>query len=197
MMFVNKFYLKLKNYSFKGEGGQLLIEAMVAISIIVVGLFGILELLSSSLGLNKVIAGQYKAAYLASEGVEVVKNIVDENMAAGRPWNETVWDVCMSESGGDGCVVEYNTDAGGLGSISLQGFLGFPLRFRDGIYSYDLSGAITPFTRIVTVDMVSDGTAPQGCQIKVTSRVDWRTRGGGEFKIQIEDRFYNWRGSAC
>ncbi len=161
------------------RNGQLLIEAMVAISIIVVGLFGILELLSTSLGLNKVVADQYKAAYLASEGIEVIRSIVDENISRNNPWNQTVADSCDS-----GCRVVYNSSA------ILSG-TGEELKFKDGIYDYDSAGTDTSFARVITVEMVT------GCQMKVTSHVDWTTRGGGEFEINLEDHFYNWRGSSC
>ena len=68
--------------------GQVLVELMVAISVMVIGLLGIFTLLSQSLGLNRVAADQYIAANLAAEGVEVAKNILDHNVIERNPWNE-------------------------------------------------------------------------------------------------------------
>ena len=56
-----------------------MVEMLVAVTIIVVALLGILALLNRSLGLNRVAAEQYTAAYLASEGIELVKNLFDRS----------------------------------------------------------------------------------------------------------------------
>src|SRR3989344_7063024 len=69
------------------RGGQLLVEAMVALGVITVGLLGMLELLSNSLSLNRVAADQYTGTYIASEGIEIIKNLIDKNVIAGAPWN--------------------------------------------------------------------------------------------------------------
>jgi len=71
-----KYWIKIKN-----QKGQILVEVMVALAMVVIGLLGLLNLLSSSIGMNKVIADQYIASYLASEGIEIIKNIVDNNVA--------------------------------------------------------------------------------------------------------------------
>src|SRR3989344_6064232 len=70
------------------EQGQILVELMVAISVMVIGLLGIFTLLSESLGLNRVAADQYIAANLAAEGVEGAKNILEHNVIERNPWNE-------------------------------------------------------------------------------------------------------------
>ena len=53
------------------SSGQVLIEAMVAISIVTVGLLGIFSVLSRSLSLNRTVADNYVAANLAAEGIEI------------------------------------------------------------------------------------------------------------------------------
>ncbi len=69
------------------ENGQSLIETVVALSVLVVGLLGIVVLLNNSLGLNRVTADNYTATYLAAEGIEVIKNLIDANIIARCPWN--------------------------------------------------------------------------------------------------------------
>ncbi len=56
-----------------------MIEMIVAISIISVSLLGILILVNRALGVNRLIAEQYTATYLASEGIELVKNMFDHS----------------------------------------------------------------------------------------------------------------------
>lgn len=159
--------------------GQFLIESMVAVGIITVGLLGILTLLSNSISLNRVVAEQYTAAYLASEGIEVVKSIIDANYVASRPWNQGLANGAYE--------LEYDM-------TSLPAALSGPdsttfLRFTggNGIYDYDLGGVNTPFLRTVTVTL----SGPD--QINVASRVNWVTRGAGQFSVHLEDSFFNWR----
>ena len=74
--------LKFEILNLKLTKGYVLVESVVAMTIVVVGLLGIFSLLSQSLSLNRVVGDRYVGTYLAAEGIEVVKNIIDNN--AGR-----------------------------------------------------------------------------------------------------------------
>ncbi len=153
--------------------GEALIEALIAITIIVVGLLGAYSLLSSSLSLTRVVSDRYIAANLASEGIEVVKNLIDFNVLNNKPWNQNL------ASAGDFEVV-YN-------SISLPPFLGKVLfhNAETGLYSYDASGVPTRFIRKIVI-------GPKGAnEIQVNSKVSWVSRGGASFEINLEDHFFN------
>ena len=63
--------------------GQSIIEAMVAISILTTGFLGIFALLSKSFFLSRVVADETTATYLASEGMEITKNIIDHDVYTG------------------------------------------------------------------------------------------------------------------
>src|SRR3989338_4130432 len=67
--------------------GQLLIESMIAITIVVVGILAVFTLLSESQSLNRVVADRYIGTYLASEGLELIKNLIDKNYIQQLPWN--------------------------------------------------------------------------------------------------------------
>ncbi len=71
---MGKFQLFFKT---KKESGQLIIEAIIAIFIITVSVLVFVALLARATALNRVINDRYTAVYLAVEGIEVVKNIVD------------------------------------------------------------------------------------------------------------------------
>lgn len=160
------------------RGGTLLIESMVAISVGVVGILGILALLSRSLGLHKEVGQKFIATYLAAEGIEVVKSLIDKNYVEGRAWNSDLADGIYR--------VEYKSTA--LATTTP------PLLFSqvEGTYGYD-SGRTTPFIRVVTIkniDRDGDGGADE---IKVKAKVEWRRRGGGIETVELEDHFFNWR----
>lgn len=155
--------------------GQILVESMVALSITVIGLLGLLSLLSNSIGINKVISDQYVAAYLAAEGIEVVKNIIDNNVASGLGFNQGV--------GYGDYEVEYN-------SSGLSLYQQRALKFNDAlkIYSYQ-SGDDTPFFRKITIAQGPNGQD----ELIVRSTVSWKTRRGVTSEIVTEDHFFNWR----
>lgn len=163
----------MKNFQIKNRSGQMMVEAMVAITIVVVGLLGIFSLTSRSLSLNQVITSQYVASNLSAEGIEVVKNILDRNIIQRRPWNEGI-------SPG-----EFEVD---YASTATSIFNNRKLNFdpATGFYSY-AAGTPTTYLRKITVDQISPD------ELHVRSIVDWTTRDGGAFQIITEDRFFNWR----
>ena len=165
--------LNPKSYTPKPQGGQVLVEAIVAISILVIGLLGIFSLLSRSLSLNRVIADQSAATYLAAEGIELVKNLVDANAIQRRPWN-------LGINPGD-YEMDFNDSA-------LAANQNRKLNFdsESGQFSYD-SGAPTAFQRLIVISQ------PSPDELKINSLVNWITRGGGQFEVNLEDHFFNWR----
>ena len=158
------------------NNGQVMVEAMLAITIAVIGLLGIFSLVSRSLSLNRVVLDRYIGTYLAAEGIEIVKNMIDANVIQAKPWN-----VDLASGSYE---VDYNDSTLQPGSnrfISHDSASGF--------YSYD-SGKPTRFKRSVTIEYPGAGA---GEKMKVNSVVKWTTRGGGNFEVNLEDHFFNWR----
>ena len=154
--------------------GQVMLEAIVAIGIATVGLLGIFSLASRSLSLNRVVASQYIGVNLAAEGIELVKNLIDRNaIQEGRHWNEGITD--------GNHEIDYNDTS--LNPYSDQRIL---FDSSSGRYSYD-SGSPSQYRRKIMIDQ------PTVNEIKVISLVNWTTRGGGQFSVNLEDHFYNWR----
>jgi len=152
--------------------GQLLIESGISISILVVGLLGIFSLLSRSLSLNNVITSQYIASNLASEGIEVVKNLIDNNVLQKKPWNLSI-PTGSYEAAFDSLALDQNENR----------FLQF--NPSTGIYSYGI-GQPTPYKRDIEITDVGPD------EIKVNSTVSWQIR-GGSYSVNLEDHFFNWR----
>ena len=153
--------------------GQLLIESMIGISIAVVGLLGILGLVSRSTSLNRVVSNQFIGNYLAAEGIEIVKNLIDSNIIQHKPWNEGFSNGSFE--------ADYT-------SLTLTPNQNRPLLFdsTNNFYNYQ-SGTPTIFTRTINITLIGSE------EIKVNSIVKWKTRGGAQFEVNLEDHFFNWR----
>jgi len=160
---------------FNKEEGQMLVETMIALAITVIGLLGLLNLLSNSVGINKVISDQYIGSYLAAEGIEVVKNIIDNNIASGQAFNSGISYTRYE--------IQYNSLAL---SLSQDRFIKFDETNKR--YGYD-AGAQTPFKRTIQIRAGASGDN----ELVVTSLVEWTTRGGLEQEVLLEDHFFNWR----
>lgn len=157
----------------RSRSGQTLVESIIALSALTVGLLGIIALLSQSFGLNRSVSDNYAATYLAAEGIEVVKNIIDANQIQGRAWDSGLADGAYE--------VQYNS------TVLLPNQDRF-LRYEPatGLYSYAGSQA-TPFKRTVAVTHIS------GDELRVVAKTAWSTRGAGNFEIVLEDHFFRWR----
>ncbi len=159
---------------FRNDSGYILIESIIAITIVVVGLLGIFSLLSRSLSLNRVVSDRFVAAYIAAEGIEIVKNMIDNNILAGKPWNAGL------------ATGTYEADDSDM-ALRADGHT--LLRFDSGTGAYGYSEPVlTAIRRAITIDV-----SPDGQEIAVGSRASWTTRGGGKFDIYLEEHLFNWR----
>ncbi|MFH1192860.1 MAG: hypothetical protein V1656_00900 [Candidatus Jorgensenbacteria bacterium] len=163
---------------FGEKDGSFLVESIVALSLAVVGILGIVVLLTRSLGLTSNVSQRAVATYLAAEGIEVTKNIIDAAIAKGDGW--------VAAFSGIPSVfeVEYDSDSASL--VELSG-IAWPLRFdsANGTYSYQPRGQETPFRRVMTV-------AADDASSTVNAVVTWTVRGTKE-TLNLEDHFWNWR----
>ncbi len=174
---------------FKENSGQVLVETMVALTMVTIGLLGILSLLSYSIGLNKVVSDQYVASYIAAEGIEIVKNIIDNNVVSGNPYNTGL------DSPGN-----YIADYKSTSLTPVDSTNNVPLRFDNCsslgatmkyAYIQDCicvnTAAQTSFKRTINISYYDIN------EMIVKSTVDWTSRGGITGEIVVEDHFYNWR----
>ncbi len=186
--------------------GQTIIEALVALSILTVGLIGVLTLLSRSLYLQRTTADQAKGTYLAAEGIEIAKSLIDHNVYDGVARGDEMGGWVGSYTGcfnfGAGGAEYYNFDfrttAATCGQGSLQPIpsllylapdqnpgMGNVLMYYDKADAP--SGATpTPFSRDIEVIRSANNTS-----IDVIATVTW-SEGGIPGKVVLEDVFYNW-----
>ena len=169
----------------RNSRGQLLIEAMVAISVLMIGMMAVFGVLSQSMSLNRVAADQYVAANLASEGVEIIKNLVDSEYDPEYPTNFLA---PVANLLGRTCVVDINFTSPAVCESPSD-----PLQFdKDGIYNLT-GGSPTKFIRYVELSYNNDSGDEY---IEVHSTVEWGRRGGVISDITVVDRLYNWRRGA-
>ncbi len=171
--------------------GQIMLESIVAISVIIIALLGIFNLLSRSLSVNRVAGNQYVAANLASEGIEVVKNLIDNNVIQATAWNnglsEGIYEISYDSAGiGPSELIDSNPDNCAPDNIRQNAQ---PLTFdpATGRYAYGFPSE-TIYKRAVCIKSLTGGD-----ELKVNSVVTWIGRGDAEFEINLEDHFFNWR----
>ncbi len=181
--------------SHASRGGQSLVEAMMALSVLTLGFLGMVSLLSKSLVLTRVVSDQATATYLAEEGIEIAKNLIDHDVWAHHA-NPAVtgWGTCFFEDSLTDVELDYTT----TNCSSLKVFsLGNPLLFDPvtNLYGYHFPASDDPvstgFTREIKVSE-GDYNGTEYAEITVDSKVRWSTAGVNQ-SLDLEDHFYDWK----
>lgn len=182
-----------------------MIEAMVASVVGVVGILGVIGLLTDSLGKSNEISDRFIATYLAGEGVEIVRNLVDENYTGGPLHNPLRWDKVFA-TGDNVYQMQYNVSFSDLlctthpadnvcesgSDIRISGIAAdfVPLnKDSAGTYDYEPGGIQTPFRRVIEL-RYDDTLAPY--RLQIISRVTWRSHSQSR-TVTMEDYTYDWR----
>lgn len=186
-----------KIFSTKSGGGFTLIEVIIAISILTIAVGGSFALIQQTLVVVSLNQSELIASYLTQEGIEIVRNIRDNNWLDQKDSLETppqpLWDdgltVCQPPA--NCCEGDYKTDIPFNSSLAS-----FPncdynnLHYlnidENGFYGY--SGTTpTKFKRKINVTKVDANT------LEVSVDVQWQERGRAH-NIKAQDYLYNWYG---
>lgn len=153
------------------QKGFTLIEAMIAISLILIGLGGVFTLINRSLGFHNLATHYLIASHLAQEGVEIVRNLRDNNWLAGRAWNAGFNNGFYQ--------VDYLSE-------SLTPYNDQYLLFDEGkkVFNYQ-QGRVTPYKRKIEINQISSE------ELKVVVTVFWQVK-GASFDLVVEDHLFNW-----
>ena len=162
--------------SIKIKRGFTLMEVLVAIFLITVGVLGAMALVNQTTTFTQGTSSRLVAAYLAQEGIEIVRNIRDSNFLKIHKGEAGVnWDTGLTGCTG-GCEADYNDSV----LISADRYL----KIDAGFYNYD-SGLDTPFKRKITI-------TPDGSDIlKVSVEVSWQERGRAH-QVTAQENLYQW-----
>lgn len=160
-----------------------MVELMVTASLIMIGLIGIFSLLIHSTSMNKDVVHRFEATYLAAEGIEIMKNIIDTDVAIpdGVFFNSTL-------VSGQNYEVQYNTNRENLKDREIFGSSTTPLQLdlggATGLYNYGV-GMETLYTRTIVVEGGQD-------IMTIKSEVAWKVNGERNV-VNLEEIFQNWR----
>lgn len=157
--------------------GFTLLELLISVFILSVGILGAYIAIQKSASIANYAYSRLTAAYLAQEGVEIIRNIKDTNLLEGLTtpgveWNEGLDELCYE--------VEYINSQD---PEPCQENLRY-LKIGDGLYNYG-SGQDTKFQRKVEIE------AFPGDVLSVTSIVYWQD-GAKLRQFSVWEDFYNW-----
>ncbi len=180
-----------KNKFFKK--GFTLLEVIVAIFILTVGVGGSFALIQQTLFTATMAQSRIIAAYLAQEGIEIIRNIRDNNWLEQREspplplWNEGL-NSCSPPS--SCCEADNETDTPSsyppLTTITGCAFddLSYLNIDSNGFYSYS-HGEQTKFKRKIFIERISAD------KMKVVVIVEWQDR-GKIHQIEVVEHITNW-----
>lgn len=170
--FPNKISAKNKAFS--------IIELIIAIFVIAVGLLAVYGVSQNILAETIISVSRFEAAYLAQEGLEIVRNIRDNNIISGDDWNAGFEDCDPGQS--YFCQAEYRDLS--LTSKSASEEPDY-LRFENVFYNYT-SGSLTKFKRKILIEPVEED------KIDVSVEIIWEEK-GKEHNLLLEASLYEWK----
>lgn len=150
------------------------------ITVGVVGFFGFFQKIANY---NSVISSRLIAAYLAQEGIELVRNIRDNYwLDDTKDWEDFLVEANNSCLGG--CAVDYEN------SVFLnEGGNYLRINTNNGLYSYSLTDTEpTKFKReIIVTCQPGDPKLPANIRVKVA----WSEK-GQDYQMVVEENLYKW-----
>jgi prepilin-type N-terminal cleavage/methylation domain-containing protein len=172
------------NKIFKKNSGFTLLEVMAAIFIISVGVGGIAIIMPSLISGTSLNQSRLTAAYLAQEGIEIVRNIRDTNwLEAHNKGDSTTWDNGFATCSGNGCEIDYLALASENPTILAYSARKLKFDSTNG-YNYT-SGTTTKFSRKIII-------TPDGANIlKISADVSWQDK-GKTYNFPVQEEIYKW-----
>jgi len=174
---LNKMF-KQAIFNKKKKPGFTILEVIIAIFVLSVGILGIISFIFQTTSFSSISSHRLIAAYLAQEGIEIVRNIRDTNWLNEENWN----------NGLD--IGDYTAD---YDDSHLSSFTDRFLNIEEnnGFYSYE-SGTSTIFKRKISIQKPNTEVCPESSCIEVTVEVNWQERGKTYSFPPVKERFYNW-----
>lgn len=173
----------MKNTKHKGFT---LIETLVAITILVTVISAAFSAAQSGISLATFSKNQIIAFYLASEGVEQIRNMRDENGLNGQNWLQG-----FSASSNDSCYFGKTCTIDAYSNvISYCGvdFGSCPFLKEDtitGFYGYNSSWKDTIFKREIQIKSINTN------EVSITVRMSW-SQGLLNRQFEIRENILNW-----
>lgn len=185
---------------FKKNKGFTIIELSVAIFILSISIIGAYNAFTTMDKLTSNSSDRFVAAYLAQEGLEIIRNIRDSNWLRMDTDPSITWVSGISDQDTDctiGCEVDYKTL--GTADSPLYPWTGRYFYINEeGFYTYNQESAIkTKFKRKITITPLETAEGVYDV-IKITVQVFWDEKSNilhneeTEDYITAEEYLYNW-----
>lgn len=169
----------------KKRRGFSLAEVIIALGILTFGLIAIASLLLQNMQVEVLNKNYLVASMLAQEGVELVRNVRDENWVQFNDWLEDIpvgtFAIDYQGRSSVNSIPNSIEDAGT--KLYLNG---------ESFYSHDSTLRPTAFHRLITVTLIEDADEDKE-YILLKSDVMWSGR-FGERHYTIDTVLFNWRG---
>ena len=186
---------KLNNKGFS------ILEASVVMGVVSIGLLGVFSLVLQNIQVQKVNKNMLVASMLAQEGLELVRNIRDDNWIASP---QVAWDSNIAGWNNNDFTVDYTMvmaevdDTNAAGDIVEEAGAKLYLVNGGNFYTHDADGGAneaTAFSRLITAIAVDASWPADGvCDYyKVKSHVQWKGNKGALKDYIAETHLYNWR----
>lgn len=168
------------------QKGFTLVETLAAITLLIVVITGTYAAAQTGLSGATLSREEVAAFYLAQEGIEMIRNVRDENGLADRDWLTGIasqsTDPCYF---GNACTVDAISNT--LTRCSSPSSC--PVLRRDvsnGFYGYDSSWEPSPFTRTITVTQINSN------EISILVSVAW-SKGALNREFHVRENIFNWQ----
>jgi len=168
-LILNKMFNKIN--CLKTKKGFTIFESLIAIFVLLVGILGAMTLILNVVNLIGLSSSQLTAAYLAQEGVEIVRNIRDTNWLSSNSF-----DFNLSNGAYE---VQYSDS-----SLTIAGSPRFLKINAAGYYNY-IGGTDTKFTRTITLSY------PAAYILNVKVDVNWQEKGKSN-NFSAQANLYNF-----
>ena len=154
----------------------------MAFGILTIGMLGVSSLVLQNIRVQAVNRDNLIASMLAQEGLELVRNIRDNNWLNGWSWLTDI-----NEYSDNSFAIDYSDPRNGNAAPNAVGDPGTEL-YLDGNNFYNhTGGSATPFARIISIYEPAGGN-----YIAASSTVRW-TDSSGAHDYVAETLFYDWR----
>lgn len=166
-------------------------EILVALSVMTVGMIGVASLVVQNIRAQGINQNNLVAAVLAQEGLEIARNIRDQNWVDITLGNLDVGDWSQALVGAANpatMTVDFDTDnILNPPDQAINAIDNAPLYIdANGMYTHTNTGNQSPFYRLITVDEVSSEFLIVSCLVR------WQGRGDNH-DYTAETFLYDWR----
>lgn len=168
----------MKYYKTQKEGFTL-IETMVAITILLIAVVAPMSLAQEGISAARLAQDQIVAFYLAQEGVELVRNMRDENKLKGLNQLAGPLVLCDIGTGGsgntNGCYIDATVASGGSFKVTNCAASGcVNIKKNDEKYTYESGDFIeTKYKRTIKAWYVGASGPTDKKEVKIEVEITW------------------------